>query len=137
MNQNKVEQMVLAILLVVYILFGTKTPQIIVQIVNSGIGVIILISFCWYLQKYNGSYLGFLGLIASIVLIYRTWTYNYPQPSQQTKDIQFATYNHNPYTLEQEMVKNMLPTSEFYTSQNSIGYSVQPKISNTYNAKLI
>jgi len=134
MNQKNVEQMVLAILLVAYILFGTRTPRLIVQIVNSGVGVVLLLAFCWYLQKYNGTYLAVLGAIASIFLIYRSWTYNYPQPSQQTKDAQFAAYNHTPYTLEQEMVKIMLPASDFYTSPSSFGYSFRPKMVNTHHA---
>jgi hypothetical protein len=134
MNQKKVEQIVLAVLLVVYIIFGTRTPQIIVQIVNSGVGVVLLLAFCWYLQKYNGQYLAVLGVIASIFLIYRSWTYNYPQPSQITKDRQFAEYNSKPYTLEQEMVKIMLPTSQFYTSPQSFGYSFRPKMVNVHHA---
>lgn len=137
MNQRKVEQMVLAILLVVYILFGTRTPHLIVKLINSGIGVVLLLAFCWYLQKYNGNYLAVLGAIASIFLIYRSWNYNYPQPSQATKDQQFASYNHKPYTLEQEMVKIMLPTSQFYTSQQSFGEQFRPKVDNTHHAALV
>jgi hypothetical protein len=133
MNQ-KVEQSVLAILLVVYIIFGTRTPPLLVAIVNSGIGVVLLLAFCWYLQKYSGTPLAVLGGIASLVLIYRSWYYNYPQPSQATKDAQFAAYNHFPYTLEQQMVKEMLPSSQFYATPHTFGYSFRPKMDNTHHA---
>jgi hypothetical protein len=137
MNQKKVEQAVLAILLVVYILFGTRTPPLLVSIVNSGVGVVVLLAFCWYLQKYVGTPLAVLGGVASLVLIYRSWYYNYPQPSQATKDAQFAAYNHFPYTLEQEMVKEMLPSSQFYNTPHTFGYSFRPKMDNTHHAATI
>lgn len=134
MNQKKVEQVVLAILLVLYILFGANTPPMVVSIVNSGVGVVLLLAFCWYLQKYSGRPLAILGAIASLVLIYRSWYYNYPQPSQATKDAQFASFNHFPYTLEQEIVKEMLPSSQFYETPQSFGYSFRPKNDNTHHA---
>lgn len=137
MNQKKVEQAVLAILLVVYILFGTSTPPLLVSFVNSGVGVVLLLAFCWYLQKYAGKSLAILGAVASIVLIYRSWYNNYPQPSQATKDAQFAAFNHFPYTLEQEMVKEMLPNSEFYASPHTFGYSFRPKMDNTHHASSV
>jgi hypothetical protein len=137
MNQKKVEKAVLAILLVVYILFGTRTPPLLVSIVNSGVGVVLLLAFCWYLQKYVGSPLAILGAVASLVLIYRSWYYNYPQPSQATKDAQFAAYNHFPYTLEQEIVKEMLPNSQFYASPHTFGYSFRPKMDNIHHAATV
>jgi hypothetical protein len=134
MNQKKVEQAVLASLLVLYILFGTSTPPLLVSLVNSGVGVVLLLAFCWYLQKYSSKSLAILGAVASIVLIYRSWHHNYPQPSQSTKDAQFASYNHFPYTLEQEMVKEMLPNSDFYVNPHTFGYSFRPKMDNTHHA---
>jgi hypothetical protein len=134
MNQKKVEQTVLAILLVAYILFGTRTPLLLVKLVNSGVGVVILIAFCWYLQKYSGTPLALLGGVASLVLLYRAWYYNYPQPSQATKDAQFAAFNHFPYTLEQEIIKEMLPSSQFYDRPQTFGYSFRPKIDNNHHA---
>jgi hypothetical protein len=134
MNEKKVEQIVLAVLLVAYILFGSRTPPFIITLINSGVGVVLLIAFCWYLQKYTGTPLAILGGVASLVLIYRAWYHNSPQPSQATKDAQFAEYNHFPYTLEQEIVKEMLPSSDFYTVPQTFGYSFRPKMDNTHHA---
>jgi hypothetical protein len=137
MNEKKVEQIVLAVLLVAYILFGSRTPPLIITLINSGVGVVLLIAFCWYLQKYTGTPLAILGGVASLVLIYRAWYHNAPQPSQATKDAQFADYNHFPYTLEQEIVKEMLPTSDFYTTPQTFGYSFRPKMDSTHHASPI
>lgn len=134
MNERKTEQIVLAVLLVAYILFGTRTPRLVILLVNSGVGVVLLIAFCWYLQKYTGTPLAILGGVASLMLLYRAWYHDYPQPSQATKDAQLADFNHFPYTLEQEIVKEMLPSSDFYTVPQTFGYSFRPKMDATHHA---
>jgi hypothetical protein len=53
--------------------------------------------------------------------------------SQVNKDLQMAALNENlnKYTLEQEMVKIMVPNSNFQTYYNSFGYLFNPKEEST------
>jgi hypothetical protein len=130
---NKVENILFSILLILYILFGYNTPIFIIQIINSGLGIILLLVFCIYMYTYTNLYLSILSTVASIVLIYRSFSMGLPMFSQFNKDLQMAALNENlnKYTLEQEMVKIMVPNSNFQTYYNSFGYLFNPIEENT------
>jgi hypothetical protein len=130
---NKVENILFSILLILYILFGYNTPIFIIQIINSGLGIILLLVFCIYMYTYTDLYLSILSTVASIVLIYRSFSMGLPIFSQVNKDLQMAALNENlnKYTLEQEMVKIMVPNSNFQTYYNSFGYLFNPKEEST------
>jgi len=130
---NKVENILFSILLILYILFGYNTPIFIIQIINSGLGIILLLVFCIYMYTYTDLYLSILSMVASIVLIYRSFSMGLPIFSQVNKDLQMAALNENlnKYTLEQEMVKIMVPNSNFQTYYNSFGYLFNPKEEST------
>ena len=125
---NKVENILFSILLILYILFGYNTPIFIIELINSGVGIILLLVFCIYIYNYTNMYLTLLSTIASIVLIYRSFSMGLPAFSQFNKDLQMAVLNNNlnTYTLEQEMVKKMVPNSNFQTYYNSFGYLFNP-----------
>ena len=137
MNKTKIEKIILAVLLVVYILFGTNTPRLVSMSINNGFGVLILAGFCWYLYKYSGRNLAILGAIASIVLIYRAMNDYYPIPSQSTRDAQMASYNSFDYTLEEQIVKQMLPNSQFNVVPSSFGYGFKPQMEPSHDASPI
>lgn len=126
---NKVENILFSILLILYIFFGYNTPIFIIQLINSGVGIILLILFCVYMYTYSNIYVSLLSTIFSIVLVYRSFSMGLPILSQLNKDLQMAAMNNNlnKYTLEQEMVKQMVPNSNFQTYYNSFGYSFNPK----------
>ena len=126
---SKVENILFSFLLILYILFGYNTPIFIIQLMNSGIGIILLLLFCFYMYAYTNIYLSILSTIASLVLLYRSFSMGLPIFSQLNKDLQMAVFNNNlnNYTLEQEMVKQMVPNSNFQTYYNSFGYSFNPK----------
>jgi hypothetical protein len=130
---NKVENLVFSILLVLYILFGQHTPIFIIQLINNGVGIILLVVFCGYMYLNTNIYLSILSTIASMVLIYRAMSLGLPLFSQLNKDLQFEVLNNskNEYTLEQEMVKKMVPVSDYQTYYNSFGYSFNPIEENT------
>jgi len=130
---NKVENLVFSILLVLYILFGQHTPIFIIQLINNGVGIILLMVFCGYMYLNTNMYLSILSTIASIVLIYRAWSMGLPLFSQFNKDLEMEILNNNlnEYTLEQKMVKQMVPNSEYQTYYNSFGYSFHPIEENT------
>lgn len=133
MNNSKVEKIVFSILLILYILFGHNTPIFIIQLINSGVGIILLLLFCGYMYVNSNIYMSMLSIIASIVLIYRSMSMGLPMLSQFNKDLQMDVLNNrlNDYTLEQEMVKKMVPISDFQRYYNSFGYSFNPIEENT------
>lgn len=126
---NKVENIIFSILLILYIFFGYNTPIFIIQLINSGVGIIALIIFCVYMYFNTSIYLSILSTVASCVLIYRSFSMGLPIFSQLNKDLQMAVLNNNmhKYTLEQEIVKTMVPNSNFQTYYNSFGYLFNPK----------
>jgi len=126
---NKVENIIFSLLLILYIFFGYNTPIFIIQLINSGVGIILLILFCVYMYTHTNIYLSLLSTVASIVLIYRAFSMGLPIFSQFNKDLQMEMLNENlnKYTLEQEMVKKMVPNSNFQTYYNSFGYLFNPK----------
>jgi hypothetical protein len=125
---NKVENIIFSLLLILYIFFGYNTPIFIIQLINSGVGIILLILFCVYMYTYTNIFLSVLSTIASIVLIYRSFSMGLPIFSQFNKDLQMAVFNNelNKYTLEQEIVKKMVPNSNFQRYYNSFGYVFNP-----------
>lgn len=137
MKQDKIEKLIVAILLVLYIFFGTNTPRLVAMSINYGFGIVILAAFCWYLYKYSGKYLAILGAVASIVLIYRSVYGYYPIPSQSTRDAQMASYNSFDYTLEEQIVKEMLPNSQFNVTPSSFGYGFKPQVESSHDASPI
>ena len=128
-SRKQIEQIVLASLFLFYLFFVSRTPIWISTLINNYVGIVLLITMCFYLYKFTHPFLFLLGFITTLTILYKTmygpdqiiFTY----PSQQIKDEQLQAMNPVLHTLEQEMVHIMLPNSKFYATPHYFN-SVQP-----------
>ena len=141
-NKKFVSQNVLTLLFVIYLILGLNTPKPIAQIIDTLVGKIVVILLAIYLFIYTNPILGVIGLYVAYDLIRRSSiaTGNYGidnyLPTEYSKHAKMTSYNQYPYTLEQEMVKKMVPvvtkdmTTASYIPMTDDVYDAAPAISN-------
>ena len=141
-NKKYVSQNVLTLLFVIYLILGLNTPKPIAQIIDTLVGKIVVILLAIYLFIYTNPILGVIGFFVAYDLIRRSSVStgnfgidNY-LPREETKQVKMSSYNQYPYTLEQEMVKKMVPavskdmTKASYVPMTDDVYDAAPAISN-------
>lgn len=141
-NKKFVSQNVLTLLFVIYLILGLNTPKPIAQIIDTLVGKIVVILLAIYLFIYTNPILGVIGFFVAYDLIRRSSVStgnfgidNY-LPTEETKQAKMSSYNQYPYTLEQEMVKKMVPvvtkdmTTASYVPMTDDVYDAAPAISN-------
>ena len=141
-NKKYVSQNVLTLLFVIYLILGLNTPKPIAQIIDTLVGKIVVILLAIYLFIYTNPILGVIGFFVAYDLIRRSSVAtgnfgidNY-LPTEKTKQAKMSSYNQYPYTLEQEMVKKMVPvvtkdmTTASYVPMTDDVYDAAPAISN-------
>ena len=141
-NKKFVSQNVLTLLFVIYLILGLNTPKPIAQIIDTLVGKIVVILLAIYLFIYTNPILGVIGFFVAYDLIRRSSVAtgnfgidNY-LPTEKTKQAKMSSYNQYPYTLEQEMVKKMVPvvnkdmTTASYVPITDDVYDAAPAISN-------
>ena len=141
-NKKFVSQNVLTLLFVIYLILGLNTPKPIAQIIDTLVGKIVVILLAIYLFIYTNPILGVIGFFVAYDLIRRSSVAtgnfgidNY-LPTEETKQAKMSSYNQYPYTLEQEMVKKMVPvvnkdmTTASYVPITDDVYDAAPAISN-------
>lgn len=131
-------ELVLAILLIIYLIMGRKTPVPLAVIVNSLIGQVILFFIIIYMFLHSNPILAVLFLFVVFILISRSNNVMKQNslksylPSEEKKSSQFTAFHQFPYTLEQEMVKKMAPIVQSGSSITKPSY--KPIMDNLYNA---
>jgi len=141
-NKKYVSQNVLTLLFIIYLILGLNTPKPIAQIIDTLVGKIVVILLAIYLFIYTNPILGVIGFFVAYDLIRRSSVStgnfgidNY-LPTEETKQAKMSSYNQYPYTLEQEMVKKMVPvvtkdmTTASYVPMTDDVYDAAPAISN-------
>ena len=135
-NQNYIGQNILTVLFVIYLILGLKTPQSIAQLIDTLPGKIIIIIIAISLFIYTNPILGVIGFFVAYDLIRRSsietgnYGINNYLPTEETKQAKLSSYNQYPYTLEQEMVKKMVPA----VSKDMSQASYEPMTNDTYDA---
>lgn len=131
-------EFVLSVLMIIYLIMGFKTPEIIANVVENVIGKTIIILIVVYLFIYCNPILAVLSALVAFDLIRRSdETKNLANlssytPSEKKKMSQFSTFNQFPYTLEQEIVAKMAPIVRSGTSLTKASY--KPLLENLYDA---
>ena len=129
-------QHILTVLFVIYLILGLKTPQMMAQLVDTLPGKIIIIIIAISLFIYTNPILGVIGFFVAYDLIRRSsietgnYGINNYLPTEETKQAKLSSYNQYPYTLEQEMVKKMVPA----VSKDMSQASYEPMTNDTYDA---
>jgi hypothetical protein len=131
-------ELILAILLVIYLVMGFKTPEPIANLVDNIVGKVVIIIIVIYLFAYYNPILGILALFVAFSLIRSSSVTTGNDalqkyvPTEEKKASQFTAYNQFPYTLEQEVVAKMAPILHTGTSGTQSSY--KPILDNLHNA---
>ena len=137
-KKEHVGQNVLAVLFIVYLIMGYKTPEPVAGMIDTTIGKIVVVLVAVLLFAYANPILGVLGLFVAFDLIRRsslsTGTYALEKymPTEAKKYTELTQYNQFPYTLEEEMVKKMAPTK--YVASDSTQVHFSPILDDTHDA---
>ena len=140
-KKEHVGQNVLAILFIVYLIMGYKTPEPVAGMIDTTIGKIVVVLVAMLLFAYANPILGVLGLFVAFDLIRRsslsTGTYALAKymPTEAKKYTELTQYKQFPYTLEEEMVKKMAPIVRSGSTLSKPSY--KPLLDNLYDASPI
>lgn len=124
------KEIILAVILIVYLVVGFKTPEPIANLVDTIVGKVVIMLMVVYLFVHHNPILAVLALYVGFDLIRRSSkatgfdALRRLSSSEDNKHSNMATYNYNhtPYTLEQEMVNKMAPLVHSGSSLSSASY---------------
>lgn len=113
LDKRHMPQMILTILFIAYLLVGYNLPEPVASVIDTPFGKIIVVVMALALFAYSNPILGVIGLLVAYQLIQTATVktgmaalekYN---PTEEKKWTPFSPAHQFPYTLEQEVVKNM------------------------------
>ncbi len=131
-------ELALAILLIVYLVLGFRTPDAVAGMVDSLVGKIVMFVIVIFLFLHANPLLAVLALFVAFDLMRRSSVATGIDalqkfaPSEEKRTSQFTAYNQFPYTLEQEVVAKMAPMVSAGSSLTQASY--KPMLDNLYDA---
>jgi len=134
-------ELILIVLIIVYLILGIKTPELIAKVVDTLIGKIGLLLVVVYLCLYSNPILAVMFALFAYDLIRRSEletgiaSLDKYAPSEKKKMSHFSAFNQFPYTLEQEVVAKMAPLVHSGTPLTEASY--KPLLEDTHNATKI
>jgi len=137
-NKEHRGELFLAVLLVIYLVMGYKTPDAIANVVDTLIGKVAIFVVVVFLFLNHHPILAVLALFVAFDLIRRsTLTTGLDAlqkfvPTEEKKSSQFTAFNQFPYTLEQEIVAKMVPTMQSGSSITQASF--KPLLDNLHDA---
>ena len=136
-NKKNIPETILTILFVIYLVMGYKMPEGVATMVDSTIGKIVVVLVALMLFAYSNPVLGVLALLVAYQLIMgasiKTGMAALEEyyPTEAKKWSPFSPTHQFPYTLEQEVVKNMT-TQKFNTEYVKAPF--RPTLDDTHDA---
>ena len=136
-TKKHMPELVLASLFILYLVMGYQMPKEAATIVDSTIGKIAVVIVTLMLFAYSNPILGILALLVAYQLIksssVKTGMVGLEKyyPTETKKWSNFTPTNQFPYTLEQEVVKNMT-TKKFNTEYVKTPF--RPILDDTHDA---
>jgi hypothetical protein len=137
-KKGHASELILAILFIIYLIMGYKTPEPVANIIDSLVGKIVVFIIVIYMFMNSNPVLAVLALFVAFDLVRRSSVTTGVDaikkyaPSEQKKASQFSAFNQFPYTLEQEVVKKMAPIIRSGSSLHTASY--KPFLDNLYDA---
>jgi hypothetical protein len=119
-EKKNMPKLALSVLFILYLVMGYQLPENIASIIDTTLGKIVVAIVALALFAYGNPVLGVLALLVAYQLIkgasIRTGMAGLEEfyPTEAKKWSPFTSTNQFPYTLEQEVVKNMT-TQKFNT----------------------
>jgi hypothetical protein len=138
LKKEHMGEFVLVILMIVYLVLGFRTPDVIANAIDNVIGKVVVIIIVVYLFMHSNPILAVVAALVAFDLMRRSsestglGALQAYAPSEQKKMSQFTAFNQFPYTLEQEVVAKMAPIVRSGSSLSSASY--KPLLDNLYDA---
>ena len=137
-KKEKTGELLLAVLFIIYIIMGYKTPESVANVVDTLAGKVVILIIVIAMFLYTNPLLAVLSMFVAFDLIRRSSkttgldALKKYEPSEEKKMSQFTAYNQFPYTLEQEVVKKMAPIVHGNTNLTKPTY--KPYLENLHDA---
>ena len=137
-KKENMGELALAILLIVYLVLGFRTPDAVAGMVDTLVGRIVMFVIVIFLFLHANPLLAVLALFVAFDLMRRSSVATGIDalqkfaPSEEKRTSQFTAYNQFPYTLEQEVVAKMAPMVSAGSSLTQASY--KPMLDNLYDA---
>lgn len=138
LKKEHMGEFILVVLMVIYLVMGFKTPELIANMVDNIIGKVVIILVVIYLFMHANPILAVVAALVAFDLMRRSNNVTglgalaAYAPSEQKKMSQFTAFNQFPYTLEQEVVAKMAPIVRSGTS--IVPPSYKPLLENLHDA---
>lgn len=137
---EKVHQLVIAVLLVLYLLLDVETPLYLANLVDTTVGIVVVVLLAVTLLLSSNVIIGLLGCVAAYELIQksRSVTGNLQlkqiQNAEKIKVDMLNNYNDYPVSLEEEVVSKMAPLVH---DSSNVNVSFKPVLNNLHDASSI
>ena len=131
-------ELILIVLMIIYLLLGLKTPEVIANLVDNLVGKVVIVLVVIYLFMHSNPILAVVAALVAFDLMRRSSqatgidALKAYAPSEEKKMSQFTAFNQFPYTLEQEVVAKMAPLVHSGSSLSKASY--KPLLDNLYDA---
>jgi hypothetical protein len=136
-NKKQMPEVALSILFVLYLVMGFKLPDGVASMIDTTLGKIVVLLVALMMFAYSNPVLGVLALLVAYQFIknasVKTGMAGLEEyyPTEEKKWTPFTPTHQFPYTLEQEVVKNMT-TQKFNTEY--IKAPFRPILDDNHNA---
>jgi hypothetical protein len=140
LEKRNMSQLILAILFIIYLVMGLKMPDSVANMIDSSAGKIVVALIALLLFGYSNPILGVLGILVAYQLIKASSektgmaALEKYYPTEEKKWSPFTATHQFPYTLEQEVVKEMA-SQKF--NDNFVKAPYRPMLDDTHDASLI
>ena len=140
LEKRNMSQLMLVVLFIIYLIIGYKIPDQLANVIDSSAGKIVVALIALLLFGYSNPILGVLGIMVAYHLIKasseKTGMAALEQfyPTEEKKWSPFTAIHQFPYTLEQEVVKEM--ASQKFNA-NFVKAPYRPMLDDTHDASLI
>jgi len=138
LKKENMGELVLAILFIIYLVMGFRTPEMVAGMIDTLTGKIVIFVIVIYMFLHSNPLLAVLALFVAFDLMRRSSVVTGIDalqrfaPSEKKRSSQFTAYNQFPYTLEQEVVAKMAPMVHAGNSLTAASY--KPLLDNLYDA---
>ncbi len=131
-------EFILVILMIIYLIMGLKTPDLIANLIDNLVGKVVIILIVIYLFMNSNPILAVLAALVAFDLMRRSSAttgiaaLQKYAPTEEKKMSQFTAFNQFPYTLEQEVVDKMAPIVR--SGSSLVPATYKPLLNNLYDA---
>jgi hypothetical protein len=138
LKKEHMGEFILVILMIIYLVLGFRTPDVIANLIDNMIGKVVIILIIVYLFMHANPILAVVAALVAFDLMRRSsettglGALQAYAPSEQKKMSQFTAFNQFPYTLEQEVVAKMAPIVRSGSSLTAASY--KPLLDNLHDA---